>query len=144
MTDSRKTDAKKPQPVPTGPERELQLYAQGLAGGKPSVPVPLDLLEQKAKEILAPRAYEAFYQWRIVPRMLRDVAKRDLSVELLGVGLPAPILLGRLYMWGLAVAGEQGVRDVLLNLIADCDLTLALSGYTSCRELDSSALAPSP
>jgi isopentenyl diphosphate isomerase/L-lactate dehydrogenase-like FMN-dependent dehydrogenase len=73
--------------------------------------VPLELLEQKAKEILAPRAYdyvaggaggedtmranrEAFYDWRIVPRMLRDVSKRDLSVELLGARLPAPILLG--------------------------------------------------
>jgi len=53
------------------------------------------------------------------------------------------VLLGRLYMWGLAVAGEEGVRDVLLNLIADFDLTMALSGYTCCRELDSSALCRS-
>jgi len=104
-------DSRKPQAMPTGPERELQLYAQGLVGGKPSVPVPLDLLEAKAKEILPPRAYDyvaggaggedtmranrqAFYRRRIVPRMLRDVAKRDLSVELLGTRLPAPILLG--------------------------------------------------
>jgi isopentenyl diphosphate isomerase/L-lactate dehydrogenase-like FMN-dependent dehydrogenase len=100
-----------PKPMPTGPERELQIYVEGLAGGKPSVPVPLDLLEQRAKEILAPRAYdyvaggaggeetmranrEAFYRWRIVPRMLRDVAKRDLSVDVLGTRLPAPVLLG--------------------------------------------------
>jgi lactate 2-monooxygenase len=52
------------------------------------------------------------------------------------------VLLGRLYMWGLAVAGEQGVRDVLLNLAADLDLTMALSGHSSCRELDPSTLAP--
>src|SRR5258707_5334094 len=105
------SDSKKPQAMPTGPERELQLYAQGLVGHRPPVPVPLHLLEQKAKEILAPRAYdyvaggaggedtmranrEAFYRWRIVPRMLRDVSKRDLSVEVLGTRLPAPILLG--------------------------------------------------
>src|SRR5713226_3458718 len=105
------SDSKEPQAMPTGPERELQIYALGLSGGKLSAPVPLDLLEQKAKEILAPRAYdyvaggaggedtmrcnrEAFYDWRIVPRMLRDVSKRDLSVELLGARLPAPILLG--------------------------------------------------
>jgi len=50
------------------------------------------------------------------------------------------VLLGRVYLWGLAVAGEEGVRDVLLNLAADLDLTMALSGYTCCRELDSSAL----
>jgi lactate 2-monooxygenase len=105
------SDTKKPQAMPTGPERELEIYALGLGGGKPSVPVPLELLEQKAKEILSPRAYdyvaggaggedtmranrEAFYRWRIVPRMLRDVAKRDLSVDLFGARLPAPILLG--------------------------------------------------
>ncbi len=47
--------------------------------------------------------------------------------------------LGRLYMWGLAVAGEEGVGDVLLNLV-DLDLTMALSGYTSCCELDASTM----
>src|SRR5260370_8991116 len=105
------SNSKEPKTMPTGPERELQIYALGLSGGKPSVPVPLELLEQKAKEILAPRAYdyvaggaggedtmrcnrEAFYGWRIVPRMLRAVSKRDLSVELLGARLPAPVLLG--------------------------------------------------
>jgi hypothetical protein len=34
--------------------------------------------------------------------------------------------------------------DVLLNLVADLDLTLSLSGYTFCRKLDPSALAPAP
>ena len=51
------SDSKEPQATPRGPERELKIYALGLSGGKRSVPVPLDLLEQKAKEILAPRAY---------------------------------------------------------------------------------------
>ena len=45
------------------------------------------------------------------------------------------VLLGRPYMWGLALGGEAGVRDVLLNTLADLDLTLALSGYTSCARL---------
>ena len=105
------SESKKLQAVATGPERELQIYALGLGGGKPTVPLPVHLLEQKAKEVLAPRAYdyvaggaggedtmranrEAFYRWRIVPRMLRDVSKRDLGVEVLGTRLPAPILLG--------------------------------------------------
>ena len=52
------SDSKEPQAMPTGAERELQIYALGLSGGKPSVPVLLHLLEQKAKEILAPRAYD--------------------------------------------------------------------------------------
>src|SRR6266581_9772021 len=104
-------EPKAPQAIPSGPERELQIYAQALAGGKLSVPISLCVLEQKAKEILEPRAYdyvaggaggedtmranrEAFYRWRIVPRMLRDVSKRDLSVELFGARLSAPVLVG--------------------------------------------------
>ena len=53
------------------------------------------------------------------------------------------VLVGRLYLWGLAVAGEEGVREVLLNLLADLDLTIALSGYACCHELDAAALCKS-
>jgi len=53
------------------------------------------------------------------------------------------VLVGRLYLWGLAVAGEEGVREVLLNLLADLDLTMALSGYACCHELDAAALCKS-
>jgi lactate 2-monooxygenase len=45
------------------------------------------------------------------------------------------VLLGRPYCFGLAVNGEQGVRDVLDNLIADIDLTLGLSGCASLADL---------
>ncbi|MEO6888247.1 MAG: alpha-hydroxy-acid oxidizing protein, partial [Ktedonobacteraceae bacterium] len=37
-------------------------------------------------------------------------------------------------------AGEEGVREVLQNFLADLDLTLALSGYTSFQEVDVSTL----
>ncbi len=94
-----------------GLERQMQIYLAGLAGERPRVPVSLGLLEQRAKEVLAPEAYdyvaggaggeetmranlEAFTRWRIVPRMLCNVSQRDLSVELLGLRLPAPVLLG--------------------------------------------------
>jgi len=50
------------------------------------------------------------------------------------------VLLGRLYMWGLALGGEAGVREVLRNMLADLDLTLGLSGYTSFTQLNPSAL----
>ena len=105
------SDSKEPQAIPRGPERELKTCALGFSGGKPPVPVPLDLLEQKAKKsfrrerttmLRAERTAkdtmranrEALYHWRIVPRMLRDVSKRDLSVEVLGAHLPAPARSG--------------------------------------------------
>jgi len=50
------------------------------------------------------------------------------------------VLLGRPYLWGLALGGEQGVHEVVLNFLAELDLTLALSGYASLQALDRSAL----
>ena len=39
------------------------------------------------------------------------------------------VLVGRPYMWGLALGGEAGVTHVLKFLLADLDLTMALSGH---------------
>lgn len=52
------------------------------------------------------------------------------------------VLLGRPYAYGLAVAGEKGVRDVLANLIADLDLALGLTGCASLGELGRQNLVP--
>ena len=51
------------------------------------------------------------------------------------------VLIGRPYIYGLALAGEQGVREVIDNLAADLDLTLGLAGRRSLNELDRSVLA---
>jgi len=40
----------------------------------------------------------------------------------------------------LAIAGEQGVRDVVQNFLADFDLTMGLAGFRSVNELNSSIL----
>jgi isopentenyl diphosphate isomerase/L-lactate dehydrogenase-like FMN-dependent dehydrogenase len=76
-----------------------------------------------------------------VPVLFDSGIRRGADVfKALALGARA-VLLGRPYMWGLTLAGEDGVRDVLLNLLADLDLTFALSGYTSPAALDASALA---
>ncbi len=54
----------------------------------------------------------------------------------------AAVLVGRPYVYGLAVGGERGVRQVIRNLMAELDLELVLSGYRSIVELDRSALVP--
>ena len=91
--------------------RQMQIYSAMLTGEKQAVPIPVAELEAAAAKVLAPEALdymaggaggertmranlEAFDHWRIVPRMLRDVSQRDLSVEVLGARLPAPAILG--------------------------------------------------
>lgn len=48
--------------------------------------------------------------------------------------------IGRPHMYGLAIAGADGARDVVANIIAELDLTLGLAGYTSIDEVDSAAV----
>lgn len=45
------------------------------------------------------------------------------------------VLLGRPYAYGLALAGQDGVRHVLRCVLSELDLTLALAGYAGLAEL---------
>ena len=45
------------------------------------------------------------------------------------------VLIGRPYAYGLAIAGEEGVREVIKNFVAELDLTLGLSGCTSLADV---------
>ena len=51
------------------------------------------------------------------------------------------VLIGRPYAYGLAIAGERGVRDVLENFLADFDLTMGLAGCASIDEISAESLA---
>jgi lactate 2-monooxygenase len=94
----------------SGPERVAAIYLRGVSGRHPAVPIEMHELEAAAERSMAPQAFayvaagagrestkraneESFEHWRIVPRMLRDVATRDTSVELFGRRMPAPLLL---------------------------------------------------
>jgi lactate 2-monooxygenase len=61
-------------------------------------------------------------------------------VKALAVGANAA-LIGRPYVYGLAVGGEDGVSAVLTQLAAETDLTLALAGGASARDPDSAWIA---
>jgi len=52
--------------------------------------------------------------------------------------------VGRPFVWGLALDGQAGVEQVLRCLLAELDLTLALSGHTSVAQLDASAVELTP
>ena len=100
------------EPEPSYGDFYREIYAKGmLAGERPKQPMAWAELEERARESLDERAIayifggagsedtmranlEAFRRWRIVPRVLaRDLSRRDLSLDLLGTSMPAPIML---------------------------------------------------
>jgi isopentenyl diphosphate isomerase/L-lactate dehydrogenase-like FMN-dependent dehydrogenase len=112
--------------VPLG-DYQYEIYLQGLSGARPELPVALADLERRAAEKLPAEAYayvaggagleqtvranrEAFDAWRIVPRMLVDVAERDLGVTVLGTELAAPVLLAPVGV--LSIVHPDGERAV--------------------------------
>jgi lactate 2-monooxygenase len=50
------------------------------------------------------------------------------------------VLVGRPYVYGLAIAGEAGAHEVIQNFAADFDLTLGLAGCRSVDEVSRDAL----
>jgi isopentenyl diphosphate isomerase/L-lactate dehydrogenase-like FMN-dependent dehydrogenase len=61
-------------------------------------------------------------------------------VKAVALGADA-VLLGRPYAYALAVGGRRGVEELIQNLMAEIELTLALAGAHSIRELDRSWLS---
>ncbi|HEX2240321.1 MAG TPA: alpha-hydroxy-acid oxidizing protein [Actinomycetota bacterium] len=52
------------------------------------------------------------------------------------------VLVGRPYVWGLAIGGDAGVKQVLRALLAEMDLTLALTGCSSWDDVGPDLLVP--
>jgi len=63
-------------------------------------------------------------------------------IKALALGADA-VLVGRPYVYALAVGGADGVSALIQQLAAETDLTLALMGARSVNELDSSWIAAS-
>src|SRR5207245_2081589 len=90
-----------------GLSRQIEIYQVGQA---PTQPISVEELEEEARKKLKAAAFaylaggaggeetmranrEAFQRWQLVPRFLRNVAERDLSVRILDQRFPAPFLL---------------------------------------------------
>jgi isopentenyl diphosphate isomerase/L-lactate dehydrogenase-like FMN-dependent dehydrogenase len=97
---------------------QAEIFLRGLGGERPDQPLAWAELAAEAERVVDPQGWDylaggagtadtmranedAFRRWRIVPRMLRDVSARDLSVTVLGTECPAPV--------GLAPVGVQTI-----------------------------------
>ncbi|WP_395110691.1 lactate 2-monooxygenase [Actinomadura sp. SCN-SB] len=122
-----------------------EIYLNGLGDVLPELPTDLTRLEALAAERLTERAFgyvagsagseataranrAAFDRWRIVPRMLRDVAHRDLSVEVLGTAMPAPVLLAPI---GVQSTFHPDGELATARAAASCGLTMVSSTAAS-------------
>lgn len=92
-----------------GRDTQSAIYRGGAIGRMPLVSSRFEQLEAAARERISADAFAyiagsagretttdanaaAFGDWRIVPRMLRDVGSRDLSISLFGRRYPSPLV----------------------------------------------------
>lgn len=54
------------------------------------------------------------------------------------------VFIGRLWIWGLSIMGEPGVRHVFRGLLADLDILMNCAGINSISEIDKSLLESLP
>lgn len=54
------------------------------------------------------------------------------------------VFVGRLWVWGLSIMGEHGVRHVMRSLLADLDIMMNVAGIQSIDQLDRTWLESQP
>ncbi len=100
--------------------RDIQsaIFRNGSTGLKPAIPAGWSDLEGAAKKAMSREAWayvkgsagnesteaanrNAIDRWKIVPRVLRDVDQRDLSIELFGHRYPTPLLAAPVGVLGM-------------------------------------------
>ncbi|RDI17223.1 isopentenyl diphosphate isomerase/L-lactate dehydrogenase-like FMN-dependent dehydrogenase [Rhodococcus sp. AG1013] len=125
-----------------------EIYLTGIGGARPELPMTAAGLEARALEELSTEAYayiagsastertaaanlDAFTRRALVPRMLRGTGSpdaRDLSVDILGTRLAAPVLTAPIGVLGLVrERGEAIVGEVTAELGIGSVLSTAAS-----------------
>ena len=104
---------------------EDEIYAAGLQGVVPKLPIDIATLEKKAvaawpdtiasyvqggcgDERTQDLNVAAFGKWGLVPRMMVDGSKRDMSIELFGMKLSTPIFMAPIGVIGICAQDGHG------------------------------------
>jgi lactate 2-monooxygenase len=126
-----------------GPSRQSELYAR--EGPETAIPLQYTRLKREAEATLDANARafvsggaggedtisanrRAFDRWRLVPRVLCDIAERDLRVELFDETLPVPVLLAPIGMQSLA---HEDAEVATARAAASLDVPMVLSSTSS-------------
>jgi len=142
-----------PQPADRRPLESYQdeIYLTGLTGVVPDLPTDLGRLEEAARSVMTPRAFDyvvgaagsgnsadenlaAFRRWRIVPRMLTNVSTPSYSTTVLGADLAVPFLLAPVGVLGIAHPdGEAAVARAAAA--AGVPMVLSTAATTSIEDV---------
>src|SRR5271170_2940829 len=104
---------------------ENAIYLAGLRGVLPALPVDYASLRERACAALPESVFSyvdcgagdehtqelnvaAFRHWGLVPRMMVDTSRRDLSIELCGLTLPSPLFMCPIGVIGMCAADGHG------------------------------------
>ena len=111
--------------MPAFGDYQNEIYFAGLRGVKPKLPVDFATLERKAHAVMPDdlvdyvlggcgnehtqrRNVTAFEQWGVMPRMMVDCSKRDLSIDLFGLTLPTPLFMSPIGVIGMCAQDGHG------------------------------------
>ena len=125
--------------------RQNAIYRAGALGRRPRVLTDPNGLERAARRAMSGDAWAyvaggagdgatmranraVFDRWALVPRMLRDVSSRELSVSLLGMRLPAPLLVAPI---GAAGRVRRGADEMVGAAASAVGLPYILSSQGS-------------
>jgi len=122
------------------------IYGAGLSGVLPTLPVDFATLKARAEAAMPPAVLNyvqggcgdeftqdenarAFQHWGMVPRMMVDCTQRDLSTELFGMKLAAPLFMAPIGVTGIVTQDGHGdlaaARASALTGVPLCASTLA-------------------
>lgn len=54
------------------------------------------------------------------------------------------VFIGRLWVWGLGIAGEHGVRHVVKSLLAELDILMEVGGFPNVKHINGDCINSLP
>lgn len=137
-----------------GRETQSMIFREGAGGRAPAVPTSPHALADAAHAAMSPEAWAyvagssgsestadanraALDRWRILPRVLRNVAVRDLGIELFGHRYPSPVIAAPVGALGLV---RRDADLIVVRATAQLGIPYIFSNQSSTSMEDTAAV----